>query len=218
MKRLWFIAVIAAGVTACVEGNNPVQLISALPRDPSTCDRAQFSLTRGRLNFNGGGSYRTTFTLFSPLSSDDSNSAASPAGFYAEEVILSYETRNPKISLDEESLPIYFVVPAGASGDDSWVEVELVGNEARKKLATAVPTYPDALTLLSTVKIKGKLPSGKTVETNEVTYPIEVSRFGQACASNEVPGLFDAESAPCGFPGQDAFFDKYRCFISPTGG
>lgn len=218
MKRLWCIAVIAAGMTACVEGNNPVQLIDAVPRDPSSCDRAQFALSRGKLNFNGGGAYKTTFTLFSPLSSSETDSTASPAGFYAEEVILSYETRNPKITLAEESLPIYFVVPAGANGDDFWIELDLIGSGARKTLATAVPTAPDAMTLLSTVKIKGKLPSGKTVETNEVTYPIEISRQGQACASNEVPDFFDATEAPCGYPGQDAYFDKYRCVVPPNGG
>lgn len=218
MKRLWFIAVIAAGMTACVEGNNPVQLLNAVPRAADTCDRAEIALTRGRLNFNGGSSYLITFSLFSPLTADEGDATTSPAGFYAEEVVLSYETRNPNISLDEESRPIYFVVPAGADPNESWIEVNLIGTEARKKLATAVPTYPDAMTLLTTVKLKGKLPSGKSVETNEVTYPIELSRQGQACAADQVTDFYDAEESPCGFPGQDAFFDKYRCVTPPTGG
>jgi hypothetical protein len=217
MKRLWFIVVIAVGMTACVEGNNPVQLLSARPRDAATCDPDEVALTRGTLNFNGGGRYRITFSLFSPIALTSGDTTSTPAGFYADEILLSYETRNPKISLDPESLPVYFVVPAGADPEESWLEVDLIGTEARKKLATAVPTYPDAMTLLSTVKVKGKLPSGKTVETNEVTYPIEISR-GRACSGDTVPYFYDAEKEPCGFPGQDGYYDRFLCGAPPASG
>jgi len=208
MKRLWFIAILAACATACVEGNNPVQLLSALPRDPKSCDRGDIALTRGTLNFNAGTGYYITFSLFSPLTSEQDQT--SPAGFYAEEVVYSYETRNPKVTLTEESQPIYFVVPAGAEPDDSWIELNLIGTEARKKLEASVPAAPESMTLLSTVKIKGKLPSGKKVETNEVTYPIELTR-ARGCDANFMPVLADPENAPCGYPGQDSFFDTFAC-------
>ena len=214
MKRLWFIAILAASATACVEGNNPVQLLSARPRDPGTCDRNDIALARGNLNFNAGTGYYITFALFSPLVSEQTET--SPAGFYAEEIVLSYETRNPKVTLAEESLPIYFVVPAGADPNESWIELNLIGSEARKKLDTAVPSSPESMTLLSTVKLKGKLPSGKSVETNEVTYPIELSR-GRGCEAGTVPVAADPENAPCGYPGQDSFYNTFAC-VPATGG
>lgn len=214
MKRLWFIAILAASAAACVEGNNPVQLLNAIPRDPKSCDRAEIALTRGNLNFNAGTGYYITFSLFSPLTSEEA--ATSPAGFYGEEIILSYETRNPKITLEEESEPIYFVVPAGAAPDDSWIEMNLIGSMARRTLATAVPAAPESMTLLSTVKIKGRLPSGKEVETNEVTFPIELTR-GRGCETNFVPVLANPEDNPCGHPGQDANFNVFQC-VPATGG
>lgn len=214
MKRLWFAAILAASVTACVEGNNPVQLVSAIPLSPENCDLGSVSLIKGTLNFNAGTSYRMAFTLFSPLETGTGDTT-NPVGFYAEEVILSYETKNPKVSLSEESTPIYFAVPAGADASESYIQVNLIGSEARRKLDTAVPTAPDFMTVLATVKLKGKLPSGKTVETNEVTYPIDITR-DRGCEAGSVPVQADPEGAPCGYPGQDLFFNTFNCV--PAGG
>ena len=205
MKRLCFIALLAVAATACVEGNNPVQLINAFPLSDDNCDLADVALIKGRLNFNAGTSYQIAFTLFSPLTTNESG--GSPAGFYAEEVLLSYETRNPKVTLNDESEPIYFVVPAGAD-NDSYIQLNLIGAEARKKLDTAVPTAPDFMTLLTTVKLKGKLASGKSVETNEVTYPIDITR-ATSCGAGTEPAV--PADAPCAFPGQDAHFDSFFC-------
>ncbi len=214
MKRLWLIAILAAGAPACVEGNNPVQLLSAIPQAPESCEPGTVALTQGRLNYNGGNSYFTTFQLFSPISAED-NSDASPAAFYAEEIIYNYESRNPRISFTEESLPIYFVVPAGAQPGDSWLAMNLIGSEARKKLDTSVPTAPDSMTLLASIRVKGRLPSGKEVETNEVTYPIEITRAGQGCTAPQVPAR-PAGAPPCLYPGQDAAFNTYTC-VTPGG-
>jgi len=208
MKRLWVIAILAFGASACVEGNNPVQLLSAVPRTLDCKDVEDVALTRGSLNFNAGKSYRIGFQLYSPLSTDDD--VLTPAGFYAEEILISYDSVGPKISFTDESLPIYFVVPAGADPEESWLEMDLIGTEARKKLETAVPTYPDEMTLFVTLKVKGKLPSGKGAETNEVTYPISISRAAR-CPDDQVPTYADTEGAPCGYPGQDAFYNTFGC-------
>jgi hypothetical protein len=212
MKRLWVIAILAFGASACVEANRPVQLLSAVPRSLDCQGVEEVALTRGSLNFNAGKSYRIGFQLFSPLTVDDE--AQSPAGFYAEEIVLNYESVGPKISFTEESLPIYFVVPAGAAPGESWLELDLIGTEARKKLETAVPTYPDEMTLFVTLKVKGTLPSGKGVETNEVTYPISISRAGK-CPDCQVATYADREEAPCGYPGQDAFYNTFSCIPDP---
>jgi hypothetical protein len=212
MKRLWIIAILAASASACVEGNNAVQLLNAAPPDPSACTPAAVSLLSGKLNFNAGSSYGITFGLFSPIELQG-DSTQSPAAFYAEELIYNYESKNPKVTFTEERLPIYFVVNVGADPDESYLLLDLIGAEARKKLESAVPTAPDFMTLLATVKVKGKLPSGKTVETNEVTFPIEITR-ARACAAGTVPVTDSA--TPCAYPGQDAYFNNFTC--SPAGG
>jgi hypothetical protein len=212
MKRLWFIAFLAASASACVEGNNPVQLLSAIPRDAESCEPGDIALLQGLLNFNAGKSYVTTFQLFSPITAETDE--ASPAAFYAEEIVYNYEVVAPRISFSEESLPIYFVVPAGAQPGDNWIAINLIGAQAREKLDAAVPAAPDFITLLASVKVRGKLPSGKQVETNEVTYPIEITR-ARGCGQNEIP-IRPADAPPCLVPGQDEAFDVFACV--PTGG
>jgi hypothetical protein len=195
MKRLLLIAILAASTSACVEGNNPVQLLDAVPLDPKTCDRANVSITRGRLNFNVNTSYIMTFTLFSPLEAQEGTGGND---FYGEEIVLNYESLNPKVDFKEEIRPVYFLVEAGA--DDGFISMDLIGTEARKRLEGVVPSSPDAMTLLVYMKIKGKLASGNAAETNEVRYPIEITRAG-SCPAGQEPAT-TAEN-PCGFPGQD---------------
>jgi hypothetical protein len=209
MKRLWFIAILAASASACVEGNNPVQLLSAIPRDPESCQPGDVAQIQGLLNFNAGKSYVTTFQLFSPIALESDE--ASPAAFYAEEIVYNYDVATPRVSVSftEESLPIYFVVPVGAQPGDNWLAMNLIGAQAREKLDPVVPAAPDFITLLATVKVKGKLPSGKQVETNEVTYPIDITR-ARGCAENEVP-VRPSDAPPCLVPGQDQAFDTFTC-------
>jgi hypothetical protein len=217
MKRLWFIAILAASASACVEGNNAVQILSATPLGAQSCAPDGVALASGRLNYDASNSYRITFGLFSPIEEDSTGASATPAAFYAQEIVYNYESMNPKIPFIEESLPIYFVVPIGAQPGDSWIAVNLIGSEARKKLDGAVPSFPDVMTLLATMKIKGKLPSGKEVETNEVTFPIDISRAG-GCNSG-VPTVVTESGeplGPCAFAGQDQFVTNFAC-VTPGG-
>ncbi|HVG64084.1 MAG TPA: hypothetical protein VNA24_36310 [Hyalangium sp.] len=212
MKRLWFIAILAASASACVEGNNPVQLLSAVPQGPESCTPEDIALTSGRLNYDASLGYIITFGLFSPITEDTTGASTSPAAFYAEEIVYNYESRPAPLPFIEESLPIYFVVPVGAQPGDSWLQVNLIGSEARKKLDGAVPPAPDFMTLLTTIKIKGKLPSGKEVETNEVTFPIDITRAG-GCGSG-VPTVLNDQGkplGPCAFAGQDEFLTGFEC-------
>jgi hypothetical protein len=212
MKRLWFIAILAASAPACVEGNNAVQLLNATPQGAESCTPEEVSLTSGLLNYDASPAYRITFGLFSPITDDSTGTSSSPAAFYADEIVYNYESMNPKVPFTEESRPIYFVVPTGAQPGENWLALNLIGTEARKKLDGAVPSAPDFMTLLATIKIKGKLPSGKQVETNEVTFPINITRAG-GCSSG-VPTVLNEQGeplGPCAFAGQDQFLTGFAC-------
>ncbi|WP_224243983.1 hypothetical protein [Hyalangium gracile] len=199
MKRLLVIAILSAAATACVEGNNPVQLIGARPLSATECGTRAGDIDqyRGSLDFALSKHYYMTFGLYSPLNQEQSTVGT---GFIGEEIVYNYESLGVKGSFKEETLPIYFVVGAGADPDESFIAVDLIGADARTKLESLVPAEPDVMTLLATIKIKGKLASGRGVETNEVTYPIELTR-GVGCLENQTAR--PTADFPCANPGQD---------------
>ncbi|WP_224366859.1 hypothetical protein [Hyalangium versicolor] len=207
MKRMLFIAILTATASACVEGSKPVQLIGAKPLSPTECGtRADDVLEQysGSLDYAASTHYFMSFGLFSPLVADDNSSEGT--GFIGSEIIFNYESLGVKGTFKEESRPIYLVVDPGASPDESYVVIDLIGSEARTKLDSLVPSAPDTMTLLATFKIKGELASGRSAETNEVTYPIELTR-GQGCGENTTAR--PPVDYPCVNPGQDGY--GYQC-------
>jgi len=118
--------------------------------------------------------------------------------FFGKEVVLNYESRNPSVSFTEEAIPVHLVVAAGET--DSTVVLNLIGDKARAKLDGAVPTFPDVMTLLVSMRIRGEMSTGSAVETNEVTFPIDISRVGSLCPAGKV--ITPKDDGPCFNPGQ----------------
>jgi hypothetical protein len=56
------------------------------------------------------------------------------------------------------------------------------------------------MTLLVSIRIRGEMSTGSTVETNEVTFPIQISRAGSPCAAGKV---LKPEDGACANPGQN---------------
>jgi hypothetical protein len=193
MKRLLCIAALAASTSACVDPISPVQLLEASPLQPNTCQPENVALIRGHLDFAVRDRYVTSFGIFSPLVSEEGGRN----DFFGQEIVLNYQSKNPEIDFIEERLPIYFVVRAGAS--DGFIYTNIIGSEARRRMVGQVPAFPDSMTLLVTLQIKGKYTSGREAETNKVTYPIEITR--SAGCQTGAP-VIDPEN-PCLFPGQD---------------
>jgi hypothetical protein len=203
MKRLLFIAALAALAPACVEGINPVQLVRARQVD-KTCSKPVADAAdrlAGFLDYSLSNQYVVALGLFSPLDPDAQTTTGT--GFVGEEIVYNYESQGVKSTFKEESRPIYFAVSAGADPQESFVILDLIGTEAVKKLDSLVPTAPDTMTLLATVKLKGKLASGKSTETNELTYPITLTRGG--CPEGKTP-VADPNVDICN-PAQDGGYD-----------
>lgn len=206
MKRLLLIAALAAGAVSCVEGNRAVQILEAR-QISGTCERT-VALINGSLNYDLSNVYLASFTLFSPIeqSSDDPNRL----DFFGKELVLNYESRNPSVSFTEELIPVHLVVGAGEEG--SSVLLDLIGDKARTKLEGSVPPFPDFMTLLVSLKIRGELSSGNGVETNEVTFPIQITRAGSPCAAGKV--LTPKDQGACSNPGQNG--QDFTCEEAPA--
>lgn len=210
MKRLLIIAMLAASASACVETNQPVQLLGAVALSPGDCSEASDRPEpySGDLNFTYGKQYIIGFRFFTALTTSDNDRGND---FYAEEIVLRYESKNPETTFKEETRPIYRVVEPETN--DEIIRVEMIGTEARKTLETAVPALPERMTLLVFAKVRGKLSSGAEVETNEVRFPIEVYRHGEAtCPPGFQLGASDP-AFPCFRPGQDGF--SFFCEEAP---
>jgi hypothetical protein len=165
-------------------------------------------LINGSLNYDASNSYLASFTLFSPIqqNSDDPNRL----DFFGKELILNYESRNPPVSFTEEIIPVHLVVGAGEEG--SSVLLDLLGDKARSKLEGSVPPFPDFMTLLVSLRIRGELSSGNGVETNEVTFPIQITRAGPPCEAGKI--VVEKDPGACSNPGQNG--QAYTCDPAPA--
>lgn len=203
MKRLLLVAALAASAVSCVEGNRAVQLLEAnqvgvdcAPGDP---------VLNGTLNFDVSTNYVGSFTVFSPVAEQDNSS--NRLDFYGREIVLNYESRNPSTSFTEEIIPIYMVVPAGTT--EGNVSVRLIGDKARAKLEGLVPSLPDSMTLLVSIRIRGEMSSGAAVETNEAVFPIQIARAGSTCVAGQ--RVVPTEAGACANPGQNGQEQSYTC-------
>jgi hypothetical protein len=202
MKRLLLVAALAASAVSCVEGNRAVQLLEAT-QVAVNCEAGD-PVLNGSLNFDVSTNYVAGFTLFSPVTEQDSSNRLD---FFGREIVLNYESRNPSTSFTEEVVPIYLVVPAGTT--EGSVAVRMIGDKARAKLEGLVPSFPDKMTLLVSVRIRGEMSSGAAVETNEAVFPIQLTRGGSKCTAGQraVP----SEAGACANPGQDGQEQSYTC-------
>jgi hypothetical protein len=194
MKRLLLIAALAASAVSCVEGNRAVQILEAHATTES-CEPAEIVIN-GTLNYDVTNRYLANFTLFTPIDQDIDD--PNRIDFFGNELVLNYVATTPPVTFVEEVIPVHLVV--GTTGGDNSVTLDLIGDKARAKLEAAVPAFPDVMTLLVSFKIRGELSSGNAVETNEVTFPISITRAGSPCPAGEV--LVEKEGA-CFNPGQN---------------
>jgi hypothetical protein len=169
MKRLWLIAALTMGASACVNGNEGIMILGASPVGPdcTVLPEEQRPLTGSLVA--GTDKFFTSFTVASALAQQQSESGER-RDIYGEEIVFSYRAENqkPSISFDDESLPVSYFIPGGAASN--VVVVDVIGSAAKAK----VPNLVEGSTLYVTVKIKGKTSSGGSVESNEATYPIQI--------------------------------------------
>jgi len=214
-------------VVGCVPNDSSIHLLNAFPYQNAqingACQAATVGITAGTLDIAGTSSYLLQFQMestFQQLSNGVSGESPfqgpSRNDWIATEILYSYSSV-PALSppLADELLPIYFRLPAGASST-SFIGIDMITATTAQRLASTV-RVGDVVTLNITIQLRGELASGQKVNTNKVTYTIEVFNSGfQGCAAGDRRVL----SGPCGSPGgQDgSLVGCCRQFTPPPNG
>jgi hypothetical protein len=219
MKRLMVIAALAVTPLACVanQGDAPVRFVQARALDfddteGCTGDEDRF-ITAGNLDISGGQNYLIamgveTNTFQQPITIGQEPFSGEGLGdITLNEVIYSYEfAPQSGISLtlpaDEvDRVSVYAVFRPETDPEESYMFIRAFGPQALKNLKTAFTGISDptqAVTVLATIKARGRLSGGQVVESNKFTFPVTVFSTGFAgCPAGLIP------SGTCGFPGQD---------------
>lgn len=210
MKQLFLIAALALGAAGCADDLRPIQL-----RNPSTLDKDcvvsndKVSLYAGSLdvaladlgypleNLRYVLSFNVASLLETPGTTVNGTAVADPTrnNFVAEEIELSY-TSQPAHAFAAETVPAYFVIPAAS--EDSQMTINLVTPRALQAAKDLVDATGAPVTLIASFKLKGKLVSGQSAESNSVSFPITIykSQFAGCPAGTTL-----AANGPCGGPG-----------------
>lgn len=229
MKRLLKTLLAAAPLfgIGCVSNDSSIHLLNSFPYQSTlsngACQAATVGITSGSLDISGNTNYLLQFQMestFQQLSTSISGETpfAVPQrnDWVANQIAYSYTTvpaLNPP--LPAEQLPLYFRLPAGATST-SFIGLDMITLSVAQRLVSSV-RVGDLLQLNITIQLLGALASGEKVNTNKVTYSIEVYNTGfPGCAAGDrrVP------SGPCATPGgQDGtLVGCCRSFTPPPAG
>lgn len=207
MKPLYIAAVLALGLSACVDNPPEVQLFQAIrPDEECVIDVDGEGILHGSLDLNYAASYLLGFTVNSNLNGTEvvigtqpvGGTNTDPAAVYLDRVEVSYST-TPSLAIPSEKLPIYVALRGGSEGNT--VVLDLMTRRAYELLGERTQT--EDVEVLVTLKLTGKTAVGDSASSNEVTFPFTAFRSTtpiRTCGADE-----DFEPAgPCGtLGGQD---------------
>src|SRR5262249_23727212 len=198
------VAVSSCLVMGCVSNDSSIHILNAFPYQNAQvnggCQASNIGITGGTLDISGTTAYFLQFQLestFQQLSngiSGESPFQGPQRNDWIATQILSSSSSVPALTppLADDSLPIYFRLPAGATSS-SFIGIDMITATAAQRLASSV-RVGDVVNLSVTIQLRGELASGQKVNTTKVTYPIQVFNSGfQGCrlGDRRVP------SGPC---------------------
>lgn len=215
MKRLILSSVLAASSLACVsaQGDAPVHFLGTQKLDATCAASGTAQSLQGLLDISGGASsYVMGVNVESNVVNQQITIGASiftnqgHADFTMTEEVITYSASEPVAGLPkEEHVPLYGVFRPSAGGTGTFMTLYALGTEAVTALKGTVTPGHAAVTVLATVKGVGKLSSGATVETNEITFPVIVINSGYTSSAKcgSLTSHF-GDPWPCGNVGQDS--------------
>lgn len=193
MKQLFLVAALAVGAAGCADDLRPIQLRDAKPLDVE-CSEADVGLYAGSLDLaaldNGAPpqsiSFLMSFTVASQMEAvgvqvgNGSVADAARNNFIVEEIEYSF-TSTPPRAFAAERVPAFAVIPAATSS--SRMNINLIPPRALETVMALVDETGAPVTLLSTIRLKGRLASGVQTESDTATFPITVYNSGIDCAA-----------------------------------
>lgn len=206
-KYLLALPLVAATLTGCVASDSPILVLNAaaLPTGPDAdCSSLDQQLVRssGRLDLSAGVGYFAFFFIESNLQAVQTDvdgevvAGAEQNDFVADRIDITYANPVGGPVPGALSQPIHFVLRANSEA--GTISVNLLPEPARAALAGVgfAGTQIEAR-----FRVHGTIRSGRTISSNEVTYPITVFESSFAgCAAGTVP----LATGVCGsFGGQD---------------
>ncbi|WP_375767290.1 hypothetical protein NR798_37260 [Archangium gephyra] len=215
MKRLMAIVALALAPLGCVanQGDAPIRFLGvrALEFEEGVgCTGAEdLVMSEGLLDISGGQNFPLavsveTNTFQQPISiGQEPFSGEGLSDITLNEIIYSYQfqpvTDGASVTLpadETDRVAVYTVLRPETDPDESYTFVSAFGPKAIKALGEAIAPG-QAVTVLSTIKARGRMSGGQVVESNKFTFPVTVfsSGFSGVCPAGQVP------SGTCGFPG-----------------
>ncbi|HYO66179.1 MAG TPA: hypothetical protein VEU33_08860 [Archangium sp.] len=218
MKRLMAIAALVLGQAGCVanQGDAPVRFLDALSltfEEGVGCTPADdFVIGTGSLDLSGGQNYlmamsvETNNSVQSITINQEEFAGQGLNDITLNELVYSYEFQpnagSPSVTVpadEEDRVPLYRVLRPGTSADESFVFMNAFGPKMLEALRTGFTSPDQRGTVYTTIKARGRLSSGQTVDSNKFQFPVTVyeTNFGY-CPLGEIP------LGTCQRAGQDA--------------
>ncbi|HEX5748694.1 MAG TPA: hypothetical protein VFZ09_20810 [Archangium sp.] len=192
MKRLMAIAALALAQAGCVanQGDAAVRFLDAraltfeegvgcTPADDFVIGSGLLDLS-GSLNYLLAMSVETNNSVQSITVNQEEFSGQGLSDITLNEIVYSYKfmpqggtDATNLIDTEEETSAIYRVLRPGTSAEESYVFMNAFGPKA----VAALPGK-GAGTVFATIKARGRLSSGQTVESNKFTFPVTVYTSG----------------------------------------
>ncbi len=219
MKRLMAIAALVLGQAGCVanQGDAAVRFLDSraltFEEGVGCTPSDDFVRSSGSLDLSGSPNYllamsvETNNSVQSITINQEEFSGQGLSDITLNEIVYSYQFEpiagSPSVTLpadEEDRAPIYRVLRPGTNPEESYVFMSAFGPKLVEALRTAFTSPTQRGTVFATLKARGKLSGGQTVESNKFTFPITVYASGY-------PYCPEADWIPngsCQRPGQDA--------------
>ncbi|WP_338864199.1 hypothetical protein [Myxococcus stipitatus] len=201
MKPIYLVALLALGSVSCVDDLPKLQILSATPPDPDCTVPAGRQLLSGSLNLALASNYQLGLIVASnvvdtPITVGGENlTDPDRNAIYVTELDLSYRTV-PELNIPSATVPIYGSFRAAGNGS---MLLPIYTADALRALIPATQGGNIVDTLV-TLKVRGKMVDGSEMETNEITYSVQVETLVLTCPPDE---SFEPRTAACDQRGQN---------------
>jgi hypothetical protein len=191
-----------------VTNDSSIHILNAFPLNSTGgtqgCTASAVGITRGSLDISATSAYilqfamESTFEIINTYGTNDVIQGPQRNDFIGENILFNYSATPPVAGLPAtDQVPINYRLPAGAT-TGSFLREYLITANAYQALRSSVGRG-QVVTVNVTLQVRGALASGQKVNSNKVTFPIQVynSGFSGICAAGDVR----IPSGPCATPG-----------------